>query len=98
MNASRAQEPSLSVDLHDPGRLPDDPLRELHVERLHAPAAAPDLAPERGMELDRRLPAAPAPDVSRSRSTTANATRSPRSPNAPTNPRQPPPPASCAPR
>ncbi|MDW5595105.1 MobF family relaxase [Conexibacter stalactiti] len=55
MSASRAQEPSLNVELHDPARLPDDPHQALHVARLHSPAAAPDLdrGADRGLELDR---------------------------------------------
>ncbi len=46
MNVSRAQEPSLSIELHDPSRLPDDPHNAFHVERLQ-PLAPADLTPER---------------------------------------------------
>jgi conjugative relaxase-like TrwC/TraI family protein len=53
MSTSRAQEPSLAVELPDPTRAPGDPRDELHVARLHAPAAAPDLdrTPSRAPEL-----------------------------------------------
>ncbi|MDO8186471.1 MobF family relaxase [Conexibacter sp. JD483] len=50
MNVSRAQEPSLTVELHDPRRLPDDPLDAFSVERLQ-PVAITDLAPEHGHDL-----------------------------------------------
>lgn len=46
MNVSRAQEPSLSIELHDPGRLPDDPHNAFHVERLQ-PLAPADLTSQR---------------------------------------------------
>ncbi len=45
MSVSRAQEPSLSVELHDPRRLPDDPRNAFAVAPLR-PAAAPDLIPD----------------------------------------------------
>ena len=54
MSVSRAQEPSLAVELHDPRRLPDDPRDAFTVDRLR-PAAAPDLTsdltPDNGHDL-----------------------------------------------
>lgn len=43
MSTSRAQEPSLTLQLADPRRAPGDPHDELHVERLIAPRLVPDL-------------------------------------------------------
>jgi ATP-dependent exoDNAse (exonuclease V) alpha subunit len=53
MALSRAQDPSLAVELHDLHRLPDDPHDAFRVERLQPPA--PDLAPtgRRELEIDR---------------------------------------------
>lgn len=50
MSVSRAQEPSLTVELHDPRRLPDDPFNAFHVERLQ-PAAVNDPGFEHGRDL-----------------------------------------------
>jgi conjugative relaxase-like TrwC/TraI family protein len=50
MALSRAQEPSLAVELHDPRRLPDDPRDAYRVERLRPPA--PDLESAHGHELE----------------------------------------------
>jgi hypothetical protein len=51
MAASRAQEPSLAVEMHDPRRLPDDPRDAFRIDRLR-PSAAPDIEPDRGCELE----------------------------------------------
>ena len=49
MSVSRAQEPSLTVELHDPRRLPDDPRDAFTVDPLRS--TAPDLTPDHGHDL-----------------------------------------------